>query len=66
MLGYIKGNERKIMLLDIYKKANKKILKYNRNEQRFKYCFVFYDDLTKQERHRVKIKLFMEDENEIS
>lgn len=31
MLGYIKGNERKIMLLDIYKKANKKILKYNRN-----------------------------------
>lgn len=31
MLGYIKGKERKIILLDIYKKANKKILKYNRN-----------------------------------
>ena len=42
------------------------LLKYNRKDQVFKYCFVFYDDLTKQERHRVKIKLFMEDQNEVS
>ena len=42
------------------------LLKYNRKDQAFKYCFVFYDDLTKQERHRVKIKLFMEDQNEVS
>ena len=35
-------------------------------EKHEKYCFVFYDDLTKQERHRVKIKLFMEDQNEVS
>ena len=27
----IKRNERKIILLDIYKKRNKNILKYNRN-----------------------------------
>ena len=33
------------------------LLKYNRKDQAFKYCFVFYDDLTKQERHRVKIKI---------
>lgn len=42
------------------------LLKFDRNKQKFKYCFVIYDDLTKQERHRVKIKLFMEVENEIS
>ena len=42
------------------------LLKYNRKDQAFKYCFVFYDDLTKQERHRVKIKLFLEEKNEVS
>lgn len=31
ILRYIKRNERKIILLDIYKKRNKNILKYNRN-----------------------------------
>lgn len=34
------------------------LLKYNRQENRFKYCFVFYDDITKQERHRVTVKIF--------
>ena len=31
IFGYIKRNERKIILLDIYKKRNNNILKYNRN-----------------------------------
>ena len=31
ILMYIKTNERKIILLDIYKKINRNILKYNRN-----------------------------------
>lgn len=31
------------------------VLKYDYSINRFKYCFIFYDDLTKQERHRVKV-----------
>ncbi len=37
------------------------LLKYDIKEKRFKYCFIFYDDITKQERHRVKVSLFKED-----
>lgn len=33
------------------------VLKYDHYTNQFKYCFVFYDDLTKLERHRVKVHL---------
>lgn len=38
------------------------LLKYDIKEKRFQYCFIFYDDITKQERHRVKVTLFKEDQ----
>lgn len=37
------------------------LLKYDGQAKKFKYCFIFYDDITKQERHRVKVTLFKED-----
>lgn len=37
------------------------LLKYDIREKQFKYCFIFYDDITKQERHRVKVTLFKGD-----
>lgn len=42
---------------------NYNLLKYNREDKRFKYCFIFYDDITKKERHRVKVTIFKEDES---
>jgi len=38
------------------------LLKYDVQAKKFKYCFIFYDDITKQERHRVKVTLFKGDE----
>ena len=37
------------------------LLKYDTKDRQFKYCFIFYDDITKQERHRVKVSLFKGD-----
>lgn len=37
------------------------LLKYDTELKKFKYCFIFYDDITKQERHRVKVTLFKGD-----
>lgn len=34
------------------------VLKYSQQTKAFKYCFIFYDDMTKQERQRVKVHLF--------
>lgn len=45
---------------------NYNFLKFNHTEKKFQYCFIFYDDITKTERHRVKVSIFKEDENEIS
>lgn len=36
------------------------VLKYNMKEKKFKYCFIYYDDMTKMSRHRMVINT-MED-----
>ena len=36
------------------------VLKYNQQEMKMKYCFVFYIDITKQERQRIKVHFFEE------
>lgn len=36
------------------------VLKYNQEEMRMQYCFVFYIDITKQERQRIKVHFFKE------
>lgn len=33
------------------------VLKYSHDTRKMKYCFIFYDDMTKQERQRVKVHL---------
>lgn len=34
------------------------VLKYNHQSKKLKYCFIFYDDMTKQERQRIKVHVF--------
>lgn len=34
------------------------VLKYNHHTKRVKYCFIFYDDMTKEERQRIKVHVF--------
>lgn len=41
---------------------NYNLLKFNKDKKQFQYCFTFYDDMTKKERHRVKVTLFKGDE----
>lgn len=37
------------------------VLKYNHHTKRLKYCFIFYDDMTKEERQRIKVHVFKEE-----
>lgn len=34
------------------------VLKYDQQKKKLKYCFIFYDDMTKQERQRIKVHVF--------
>ncbi|MFV0395861.1 MAG: metallophosphoesterase family protein [Coprobacillaceae bacterium] len=43
---------------------NYNVLKYNRQKKSMEYCFVFYIDMTKQERQRIKVYFFEENNDE--